>query len=471
MSQYTPILDVMEMNLENNILPDKKTVEYFLTLEQSNSLSDFDELRFQGLFKTIQSLLHTKHKTVDKALKKIDRDIKRNQPIDKSLLEIVTSVSGSDYLTKKQSEKFNKLLPQINRNSNLPVKTKENIFMKIPFIKNIINSVKTKKFDLQYKDIPVQNLNYTINTNKRNQIDNKNKAQQTPTNHIVSKVDIYKPQTIVISDLHGDMNRWSTIREHLKTFPNTKFIIEGDAMDRGAFGIDILLEIKELSDSGKVQYLPGNHDIFTYNYLKSQNTSHYDIYDSALKHLAYNGGQPTIDALENFDSVVDGAIKSGRIHNKISKQELTDWLGSQPIQTVTSENNINYALAHAVFDTKLYKEDKNFNMEKAYNIRTQPQVSSEDLEKLNRFNNCMWYREQDPKTHYAPLSWPKDFLVVVGHTKQEEANIQNIEEDPRKQIVYIDCKKGNFQGFNLTEAKHISLEQQKNQEQENNLEK
>ncbi len=110
-------------------------------------------------------------------------------------------------------------------------------------------------------------------------------------------------------------------------------------------------------------------------------------------------------------------------------------------------------------------------MEKAYNIRTQPQVSSEDLEKLNRFNNCMWYREQDPKTHYAPLSWPKDFLVVVGHTKQEEANIQNIEEDPRKQIVYIDCKKGNFQGFNLTEAKHISLEQQKNQEQENNLEK
>lgn len=69
------------------------------------------------------------------------------------------------------------------------------------------------------------------------------------------------------------------------------------------------------------------------------------------------------------------------------------------------------------------------------------------------------------------LSWPKDFLVVVGHTKQKEANIQNIDGDPRKSIVYIDCKKGNFQGFNLTESKHVSLEQQKTQEQENSLEK
>ena len=75
-----------------------------------------------------------------------------------------------------------------------------------------------------------------------------------------------------------------------------------------------------------------------------------------LKHLEFNGGKSTIDALENFDFVVDSAIKSGKLHNRISKQELTDWLGKQPIQTLASENNINYALAHAVFDSKLYNE-------------------------------------------------------------------------------------------------------------------
>ena len=42
-------------------------------------------------------------------------------------------------------------------------------------------------------------------------------------------------------------------------------------MDRGEFGPEILLQIKELSDKGVVQYLPGNHDIFAYNYVKMRN--------------------------------------------------------------------------------------------------------------------------------------------------------------------------------------------------------
>ena len=142
----------------------------------------------------------------------------------------------------------------------------------------MVNSIKTQKFNSQYNDIPVKNVDFDKYINKP-----KNNESTIP------KVDVYKPQTIVISDLHGDMDRWNTIKRQLQYHPNYKFIIEGDAMDRGAFGIDILLEIKELSDSGKVQYLPGNHDIFTYNYLRSQNTNQTSIYNLAVKNLEHNG--------------------------------------------------------------------------------------------------------------------------------------------------------------------------------------
>lgn len=182
-------------------------------------------------------------------------------------------------------------------------------------------------------------------------------------------------------------------------------------------------------------------------------------------------GKITMQSLENFDMLVNSALSNGKIHKPISKQELTNWLGNQPIQKVLKENNTNYALAHAIFDTKLYTEDKNFNMAKAYDLQAKQSRTPEEQEKLNRFNNCMWYREKEPKTHFAPLSWPKDSVVVVGHTRQKETNIQNIDGDPNKPIVYIDCKTGNFQGFNLSTTSNITLEQSKTQNIEKSHEK
>ena len=72
----------------------------------------------------------------------------------------------------------------------------------------------------------------------------------------------------------------------------------------------------------------------------------------------------------------------------------------------------------------------------------------------------MWYRESDPHTHFCDVSFPKGSVVVAGHTRQTKANIQNLEGDANKPIVYIDCGKGKLQGFNLTTCKHIDLEEQ-----------
>ena len=177
-------------------------------------------------------------------------------------------------------------------------------------------------------------------------------------------------------------------------------------------------------------------------------------YEQAKRNLEYNGGKITIEKLNDFDKVVSEELKDGKIQRPVSLENFIDWLGNQPIQTIRRENDVNYALAHAVFDTNLYNYNKSFCLKDALDI--QLQGGNEEI--LKRFQNVMWYREKDPKTHNAPLAWPKDHVVVVGHTSQKNVNIQNINQDPRKNIVYVDCGKRDLQGFNLNTGEHEVIE-------------
>lgn len=45
-------------------------------------------------------------------------------------------------------------------------------------------------------------------------------------------------------------------------------------MDRGKYGLQILLQIKELCDKGRAEYIPGNHDIYAYNTFATQGTQY-----------------------------------------------------------------------------------------------------------------------------------------------------------------------------------------------------
>lgn len=70
----------------------------------------------------------------------------------------------------------------------------------------------------------------------------------------------------------------------------------------------------------------------------------------------------------------------------------------------------------------------------------------------------MWYREKDVKIHFAPISFSKDHVVVVGHTRQSDINIQNLEGNQNRPIMYIDCKSGNFQAIDLTNYRSVNME-------------
>lgn len=269
-----------------------------------------------------------------------------------------------------------------------------------------------------------------------------------------------KTEIIAISDIHGNMEKWNCVRKLLRDKPNVKLIIEGDAMDRGQFGLQILLQIKELCDAGIAEYIPGNHDVFAYNTLATQGSKFEDT-DFIIRAKSMwerNGGSSTIKSFENFNNIVNAELQKGTIKKPISKNEMISWLGNCPVQKIVNENGIRYALGHAVFDNELYKFDPKFNMNKALIMELKD--SNLDKEVLNRFNTCMWYRESDPHTHFCDVSFPKGSVVVAGHTRQTKANIQNLEGDANKPIVYIDCGKGKLQGFNLTKSRHEDLEEQ-----------
>ncbi len=279
----------------------------------------------------------------------------------------------------------------------------------------------------------------------------------------------YPEQVIAVSDLHGNMEKWEAVKKYMQTNPNMKLLILGDAMDRGNCGLEILLQIKELCDIGKAEYLPGNHDIFTYNYVKGneilsrmsdsekmKNQNIVSIVGRATGNLLRNGGEVTMEQLKNFNEVVNRELESGSIQNKISKRELIEWLGKQPIQKKSVVNGTQYALAHAYFDDELYNQDPNFNLEKALNMK----IRDDNSTLLNKFETVMWYRKEDDRTHYAPVKFPRGSVMVVGHTRQPEGvNVKNFSDDKKYEpMIYIDTGNSIYSAFDLTNGRVEKLE-------------
>lgn len=114
----------------------------------------------------------------------------------------------------------------------LPIK--QNFWMKIKSKLSKIFGSKPKQEEKNM--LKAETINKDIVNNKNND------------KSFVPKVNVLKPQeeTIVISDIHGNMEKWNCITKTLKDKPSIKLIIEGDAMDRGKYGLQILLQISHL---------------------------------------------------------------------------------------------------------------------------------------------------------------------------------------------------------------------------------
>ncbi len=272
-----------------------------------------------------------------------------------------------------------------------------------------------------------------------------------------SSITVSYPQEIfAVSDLHGNINLYQEVVKQLKDNPRSHFYVLGDVMDRGTSGLEILLNMKELSDKGRITYIPGNHDVEFYNYMRGiVDGTKNKLFQNAEGFYEVNGFFNETENLKNFNSFVQNLYSQGKISNKITLSSLSNWLGSQPLQRVASVNNQKYVLAHAVFDSKLYNYNKNFNLSDFYSLS----LNNVKSEIYNRAKNILWYREGTPSTHMASLSVPIGYEMIVGHTPQNVANKHTLDSSGKLFANYIDTHDSNFSAFDLTMKRPFTLSQ------------
>ena len=205
---------------------------------------------------------------------------------------------------------------------------------------------------------------------------------------------------VVVSDFHSTKEAMNKVYEYL--LKGYKVIILGDAIDRGPYGdgadgIDMLLEIMNLTKYDDVIYIPGNHDELLYGYVVSDDEVVTDYYAGNIRH---NGGDQTIDDINNLKKNSPNLFK-----------KLINWLGNLPLQMVYEVDGQKYCFAHALFNQKVYDTNPNFSLSDFAQL--------EDLHYRSKYAKIFWFRKY--KDSYNNNELPsKDSIMIIGHTPQEE---------------------------------------------------
>ena len=276
-----------------------------------------------------------------------------------------------------------------------------------------------------------------------------------------------KGSFVAISDFHS--YRWPLDKvknNYLNEF-ETIYIL-GDATDRGEYsdgtgGLALLFEIKELTEMypGRVIYIPGNHDDFLYQYAM------YNDHNAQMNMMINHGSQ----TVKDVDTLKNNSSKE--------LNELIYWLGNLPLQREQYYNGQRYVLAHALFNEKLYDENKNFSLE--------------DYKKAGGYNgtyrNILWYRKDND--YYDKSTLPrKNSIMIIGHTPlmyREDENLDLI--NSYDEIVPVRCVDGGvaydgrmlkfvgglgidrtFKGVHTDTSKYIDYDDRNNQTNKEQLE-
>lgn len=437
----------------------KKQYEAFKVATLTRAEHPESILEYSEYITDLRKVLSNEVNTPQQAISSIVYALKTNNMPNKRILDYVRNNIENfpfyekniyDVLTPRIEEIFRaeeeakKDKEKQENNQLIVLKTQSKITAILNKIKKFFSKKETGKNSQESKQNTMNADNNTNNIRKKLQV-KVNQSKQNPQQPRQQKPNQQQPKAehIVVSDLHGDIVRLNQLQLAIKKNPNLKVTILGDVMDRGAYGPEILLQIKELSDAGRVDYLPGNHDLFAYNLLKMRQYPDSHQYKGGLANLKGNRGEITLQKFANFDRLVMQEMHNGNIKKSISLDELVNWLGEQPLQKVVRENGHNYALAHAIFDTKLYNYDPNFNLRKGLQLDIDDEKGKNDSNMhdiLKRFNNILWYRENNPRTHMSDLSVPEGYCMVVGHTPQQNGiNIElNYQGNPKNAMVFVD---------------------------------
>ena len=195
--------------------------------------------------------------------------------------------------------------------------------------------------------------------------------------------------TYVLSDLHGQYDKFMDMLKLIKFNDNDKMYILGDIFDRGPDPLKIL---DYIICRKNIDFIPGNHE---YMFLEFYNT-----YDARL--WSCNGGRTTMTQL----------MKRGEDYLKA----LYDYLTKLPLVKVHDK----FILTHA--GLYLPKNQNQYTLQEILNL----QNAEFNLWSRSNINNERQY---------------KDYTVICGHTPtlyvdpdQDQMSIVR-----RKGTIYIDC--------------------------------
>lgn len=143
----------------------------------------------------------------------------------------------------------------------------------------------------------------------------------------------------VVSDIHGNLEAWKSIKQQINLTNEDNLYILGDVIDRGEHGIQIMQEIMRTSN---MHMILGNHEYMMLNALgfpyNDNDPEADESLEDSIKLWMSNGGEPT---LKEFTGL------SGE-----ERDELKEFMKKLPlsIELFDEERNQQYVLCHASWE-------------------------------------------------------------------------------------------------------------------------
>jgi serine/threonine protein phosphatase 1 len=200
----------------------------------------------------------------------------------------------------------------------------------------------------------------------------------------------------VLSDIHGNQQRFSSILGQIDLQPQDTLYVLGDVIDRHPGGIRILRQLMAMPNARLVL---GNHEYMMLRALGHPKDSNIDD-GNAQAHWYRNGGQVTLD---HFNRLC-----------KTLQAEIVDYLLSLPLHYNVQVNGVSYKLVHAA-------------PAESYEGETDPKY-------LNPIHYAVWKRWDisDPP--------PGDYTLIFGHTPTDHyQDVTPMEVWFQDRRIGIDC--------------------------------
>lgn len=205
----------------------------------------------------------------------------------------------------------------------------------------------------------------------------------------------------VMSDIHGNMERFNSIMEQINLQESDTLYVLGDVIDRYGDGIKILRRLIKMDN---VKMLLGNHEYMMLQSLEPNNKEEEGEQEHSLRLWYRNGGEITHNYLKHI--------------RKDIRQEVFEYLNSLPLEYEVIINEIKYLLVHAspvrAYNKSKYKNETEFAV-------------------WNR-----WKRGD---------SIPKEYTMIFGHTPTSFFRaIEPLQIWREGRAIAIDCGCGYFDG-------------------------